>query len=400
MNLHSDYPYWMIKTGLIRSFPALDKNLKTDVLVVGGGITAALVGQKLSASGVSVTVVDKGHIGHGSTSASTAILQYEIDEPLFRLKDKAGKQRAEHSYILCQDSIDKIGELALKTTDKSDFEYHPSLYFAESKKNYKELLLPEFEARKQLGLDVELLDEKEVHDRFGFASPGAIRSAKAAHINPYKLCHHLFEEMTDAGHQVFSHTEIKSWRRSGKGYDVKLKNELNIQAKYIIIACGFESQHFLDKKVSDFDSTYAMVSLPVKDKVLWEDNAILWNTGDPYLYVRTTADNRIIIGGRDDEFSSAIKRDKAVKRKQKELLKDFNKLFPRIKFEVDFAWAGTFAKTKDSLPYIGPYKEPGVFYAMGYGGNGITFSQIASEILTDLITKKKSKDAWLFAFDR
>ena len=81
--------------------------------------------------------------------------------------------------------------------------------------------------------------------------------------------------------------------------------------------------------------------------------------------------------------------------------KDFKKLFPSVPFRAEFSWAGVFGSTKDGLPYIGEYGNmPNSYFALGFGGNGITFSQVAGEIIADLIKGKKNKDAGLFAFDR
>jgi glycine/D-amino acid oxidase-like deaminating enzyme len=117
--------------------------------------------------------------------------------------------------------------------------------------------------------------------------------------------------------------------------------------------------------------------------------------------LRSTKDNRIIVGGRDEEFFSHIKRDRLLPRKTKQLQKDFTKMFPSISFEPEFSWAGVFGSTKDGLPYIGSYKKlPNSFFALGFGGNGITFSQVAGEIISALIKGKKNKDVDLFSFDR
>ena len=90
-----------------------------------------------------------------------------------------------------------------------------------------------------------------------------------------------------------------------------------------------------------------------------------------------------------------------MKGKTKQLVKDINKLYPHLKFKPEFAWTGTFGSTKDGLPYIGPYEKlPNSYFALGFGGNGITFSLIAAEIITDLILGKENKDLELFTFDR
>ena len=83
------------------------------------------------------------------------------------------------------------------------------------------------------------------------------------------------------------------------------------------------------------------------------------------------------------------------------LKKDFSKLFPEIELIPEFSWTGTFGSTKDALPYIGTYKKtPHTYYALGFGGNGITFSVIAAEIILDMIMGRKNKDASLFSFNR
>ena len=83
------------------------------------------------------------------------------------------------------------------------------------------------------------------------------------------------------------------------------------------------------------------------------------------------------------------------------LEKNFAKLFPGGSIKKEFAWSGVFGKTKDSLPYIGSYsKTPRTLYALGFGGNGITFSLVAAEIITDLLLERKNKDADIFSFDR
>ena len=85
MDLHSDLPFWTVRNGLIQTYPAMDQDLRCDALVVGGGITGALVAHSLVRSGVDCIVIDRRDIGQGSTSGSTALLQFEIDTPLYKL---------------------------------------------------------------------------------------------------------------------------------------------------------------------------------------------------------------------------------------------------------------------------------------------------------------------------
>lgn len=401
MNLHSDYPYWMIREGFKNAFPTLCEPLKTDVLIVGGGISGALIGQRLHRAGMDITILDKRHIGFGSTSASTAMLQYEIDTPLFRLMEMRGERAAIRSYELCAEAIGKIGKLASKVPEKSGFEAHPSLFYASTKKDVKEIIEPEYKARKAAGFKVKMLDEAAVESKFGFRAPAAILSELAAHVNPYQLTQYLLKKLQKDGVRIFDLTEVESWQPHQKSVELRTTQGHSITAKFLIVACGFESQNYLPKDVTQLNSTYAIVSKPMETtKNFWYKNALIWETKHPYLYIRTTRDNRILVGGRDEPFYNPEKRDALLPRKHKQLEADFQKLFPNLLYQTDFAWAGTFGETKDGLPYIGSYNHPRTLFAMGYGGNGITFSVAAADILYDIIMGKKSSDIGLFAFDR
>jgi len=388
----------MISEGLKNSFPTLLDDLTTEVLVIGGGITGALISHKLCEAGLEVALVEKNHVAHGSTSASTAMLQYEIDTPLFELINTKGEKNATRAYALCLEAINKIEKICSKFPGKADFERHPSLWYASYKKHVKALLVPEFEARRKSGFDVSFLSEQNILDKFGFTAPAGIFSAQAAQVNPYLLTNFLLEEVAAMGGRIHELTEVEKITPSGRHVELETRSGIRIKAKYVVMAAGYESQNYLAKHCSKVHSSYAIISKPLINKTQWHKNALIWETKSPYLYLRTTGDNRIIVGGRDEPFYSPGKRDRLLSRKSRELLQDFTKLFPDIPFETDFSWAGTFSETRDGLPYIGPHDNKRILFAMGYGGNGITFSVIAADILTDLIQGKKNADAQLFAF--
>jgi glycine/D-amino acid oxidase-like deaminating enzyme len=201
---------------------------------------------------------------------------------------------------------------------------------------------------------------------------------------------------------VFDKTGIEAIERSKTGVTLKTPNGNTIRAKKVVIACGYESIDYVPFKIGNLKSTYALASEPIPDKKkLWFENASFWDTGDPYVYGRTTSDNRIIFGGGDEPFYSPAKRDKLLNRKTDWLAARFRKMFPDLPLHVDYNWAGTFVETDDGLPYIGGIKQlPHTLYALGYGGNGITFSQLAAEIICDLLLGKKNKDAEIFSFER
>jgi len=309
-------------------------------------------------------------------------------------------QAAVRAYKLCSESIDTIQKIS-QEIKFTLFEKQKSLFFAAYKKD-KKLIEKEFLVRKKAGFQVQLLDEKEIHQQFGFSAPAAILSAQGATTDEYMFTHALLKASIKKGLQVFDRTVISRIEYKKNGVELFTEKGHIITANKIVNASGYEITEFLEKKIVKLNSTYALASEHIQSPIpAWKDKVLLWNTADPYLYMRLTKDNRIIIGGRDEDFYNPHKRDKLIKKKSALLKNDFSKLFPATELIPEFCWTGTFGSTKDALPYIGTYsKTPHTYYALGFGGNGITFSVIAAEILCDMITGKKNKDTLLFSFNR
>jgi glycine/D-amino acid oxidase-like deaminating enzyme len=169
----------------------------------------------------------------------------------------------------------------------------------------------------------------------------------------------------------------------------------------VVIATGYEAQAMLREKVVNLNSTYALVTQPLDLIEPWNHQWIMWQAKDPYLYLRTTADSRLLVGGEDDEFQDADKRDASIPKKSERLIRQARYLLGREDLTVDRSWAGTFGETRDGLAYIGQSPEyPNCHFALGFGGNGITFSTIAADLLADQFTDGIRTDIALFRFGR
>ena len=399
MELTAGYPFWLIKNGIPFEYPKLLKNLRSRVVVIGGGISGALTAYYLTENGIDCILVDGRSIGQGSTSASTSLLQYELDTPLHMLIKQVGEINAIKSYQLCGESIDiLIGIMDRIGFDRYDL--RKSLFFT-SHKSQLSFIEKELTARRQAGFDVSYLDKKEIHENYGLVAEHAILSEKGATIDAYALTHALLQYSMHKGLQVFDRTRIEDISYNENNVELKTESGYLISAEKVVNASGFEIINFISRDIVDLYCTYAVVSENEQEKeAIWKEGTLIWNTDDPYLYLRLTQDNRIIMGGRDVRFSHKASRG-LYDKKAAQLCSDFEKLFPGKKLNAEFAWSGTFGKTKDSLPYIGEYaKTPNTYYALGFGGNGITFSVIAARIITDQILGNRNQEAEIFSFDR
>ena len=400
MDVRTESPFWLMKNGYLETYFSLTEDIKTDFVIIGGGISGALLARSLIMKGASVVLVDRRHMAMGSTSASTALLQYDIDRTLHELIGILGEKTAVRAYELSLKALLDLEKIAVKLKIDNEFQSRSSIRFATYKKDVS-FIENEFAARKKHGFEVDLWDEKKAAKHFPFPAPAALYTRPSATADPYRLTHGLLLDAIKRGAKVFDKTGVKNIERLKESVVIHTSQGHKIRAKKVIVACGYESVNYIPMKLATLSSSYALVSEPLPTKNIWFENCTFWTTSDPYTYGRTTADNRIIFGGEDEPFYDPAKRDKLLAAKTEKLAKQFVKMFPELPFTVDYSWAGTFIETDDGLPYIGKIKQlPHTYFALGYGGNGITFSQLAADILTDLLLGKDNKDATIFSFGR
>jgi glycine/D-amino acid oxidase-like deaminating enzyme len=356
---------------------------------------------QLTQAGIHAVVIDGRDVGHGSTAGSTSLLQYEIDVPLHRLALLHGRDHAERSYRRCRQAIEDIEDMVRAHGLDCGFQRKQSLLLASLPAHIPGLRL-EYEARKAAGLRVAWWDRVRLKRESSLGHRAAILSRDGAQIDAYRMTHALLAAARAAGAGVFDRTRVSRPRLGPRGIELRTATGARVRAKHLVVATGYEADALLPRRATQLVSTYAIVSEPVTTFEGWPSSqCLIWETSDPYVYLRTTEDRRIIIGGYDEDFQDPRSRDSLLPSKTTALKRRLHQLFPRIPVEVAYSWAGTFARTPDGLPYIGCHPAvPRTWFALGYGGNGIVFSAIAAQLVRDQILGLPNADAELFGFDR
>lgn len=401
MDLKSGYPFWAIRGGLSAPLPPLTADLDCDVAVVGGGITGALIADELAAHGHQVVVLERRDIGWGSTAASTALLQYEIDTHLVDLARRHGEADAALAYRACVAAIDWLGERAAGLDGLAFHRCH-SLYYA-SRRRHVRAMREEFDARMRHGLEVEWWEADEIEAGYGFRAPAAILSTRAAQVDPYRMAQRLLRRLYRTGAAVHDHEDVVDLVATSRRVRLRTASGFQVSAGHVVIACGYESQRWLHRPVARNRSSYAFVSDPLPARLLGGLlDTLVWETARPYLYLRTTPDRRLLVGGEDDAIDIPARRDARVMAKAARLARRAGRLFPHLPLRPAFAWAGTFAETADGLPWFGAHPQwgPRVLFAMAYGGNGITYSALGAQLLRALVERRRHPLARLFSFAR
>ena len=400
MDLTSGTPLWPTLIGVPETYPRLRRDRDCDVVIVGGGITGALVAHRFAREGIHVVLVDAREIARGSTAASTALIQYEIDTHLIDLIERIGTDRAVRSYRRCVEAVRGLESLA-SAGDSCGWRSTRSLYLA-ARRSDRRTLEREWLARRAAGIETELLSDRDIRDRFSFTRPAALLSPVAGEVDAYRLAHKLLREATGHGLEVYDRTPVVRYATGRNGVRLEASNGARIRARKAVFATGYETPKVLDRSLVRLVSTFAFATEPLESTEGWgEDQCLIWEAARPYFYARMTPERRAIFGGADLPFATAHKRGSVLTSRCERLERHFRRLFPAITADADWRWAGTFGETRDGLPYIGTARQfPHGYFALGYGGNGITFGWIAANLLLDLFLGRPNPDAELFGLDR
>ncbi|GAA0180395.1 FAD-dependent oxidoreductase [Clostridium sediminicola] len=409
MNFVTGDMLWTSINKIKNKYQYLSEDIECDVAIIGAGITGAIAAYYLTEEGINTAIIDKNIIGFGSTRASTSILQYEIDTDLIGLKSMIGAEKALKCFKLCEKAVYDIENIIESLDDNCDFSLKECFYYTSNSSKVSSLE-KEYNLRKQNGFDVTYINKDMARKKFSFPVEGGILSnSGAAQIDPFRFTHALISKSVTKGLSVYENTEIDEICPSSNSVSLKTTNNFIINAKKIIIAAGYESKKYVKEKIVNLSRTFTIVTKPLEDISNWYNKCIVRDNDNPYIYFRTTGDNRIIIGGEDEKIggdnskmSCLINEDKASINKYNILYKKLKSYFPQINnLEIEYRFSGLFGDTKDGLPFIGEYNEmPNCYFSLGYGSNGIIYAILGGQIIRDLYLKKESTNAELFRFNR
>lgn len=380
-DLRSGDAAWTQHPDFAREADALPE--KADIVVIGAGIMGATLGERLSAEGRDILFLDRHPPATSSTAASTAQVMWGMDMPLTMLAARIGEEAAaarwRDVYQAVRDFSGRIDDLAIDCA-KADV---PTLYLDGNKLDAAGL---EAEATLQQrhNLPVRFETSKAVAARFGIAPRPATISDGGFEVDPVRLALGLLDKARDRGARLCFPQDVLALAADADGVTLTLRDG-TIRARHVVLASGYERPLFYLPPAFSLLSTFVMATPPGAAQA--SDKSMIWEAADPYLYVRTTADGRIVAGGEDIEQQRAIVRDGQIAEKSGIILAKLSALLERDDLVIDKSWAATFGTSPDTLPALGPAKsgEGRLWLSYGFGGNGIAFAALAAKLLPPAI---------------
>lgn len=398
LDLRTGNPVWMSYRAPRVPAEPLTRDVKTDVLVVGMGISGAMIAEELTAAGMDVVAIDRRRRPLlGSTAATTALVQYEIDQPLTKLARGIGRDRAERAWRRSRIAVANLAARIDRLGINCAASPRPSLLLAGNVLGAGDLR-DEAEARRAAGLYADYLTRGQLKDQFGIDRDGAILSPDNLALDPRKLAAGLFLAARARGARFYAPAEAVGFESSAKEVLTQTSGGPTIRSSHVVLATGYELADIAPKGGHSIISTWAIATKPQKAR-LWPQEALIWEASDPYLYLRALPDGRVICGGEDEDFQDEDARDALIPAKAEAISRKLARLMPSLDPTPEFVWTGSFGTTATGLPIIAlAPRRPRIHCVMGYGGNGITFSRIAAEMIRTRLTGGRDADADLFAF--
>ncbi|MFO0773381.1 MAG: FAD-binding oxidoreductase [Nitrospiraceae bacterium] len=377
----------------------LRRDLKPDVVIVGAGISGAMIADALTDAGFDVAIVDRRGPLRGSTPASTALLQYELDVPLIHLAKRIGRTRAERLWRRARLAVNALSERTAYLGIEADLAQRDALALDGDVLDVDELQV-EAEARRRAGFEVSYLAPREVQRRYGIRRRAAILGHGNIIADPSRMAAGFLRAALSRGAQLFAPVEVTDVSTLTQSVSVTTKQGPCIRAKHVIFATGYKMPTIVPTKGHRIISTWAIATRPQRRR-LWPEEVLIWEASDPYLYLRPGPGGCVICGGEDETFTDEEARDALLQHKTAVLERKLARLFPYLDPRAAYAWTGSFGASPTGTPSIGPI--PGkrhCYAALGYGGNGIVFSMMAAQLLRGLITGVGDPDFDLVSFSR
>lgn len=396
IDMHNGNLYWphtYVKEDYNDSLEA-----KYDVVIIGGGMSGAFCAYRFSKAGYRTLIVEQHEIGSGSSAANTGLMQYMSDKLLHECVEDFGVLEAYHFYKASKEGLQDIGEISKLLHPDVNFIQRDSLFYA-SKKKHRQTIIDEYNALKRYGFPAEYVTDEQLKTEYGINKYNALITHEDAEINPYIFVNELVKYAhTHYNLHCVEHCELTSY----KAYDDIVECELTdkkVLAQHLIMTTGYAKNEITKKYIrrEAFVASYAVVTKPTD---IWKDKVMIWESARPYLYIRHVPGNRVLIGGLD-ESTDKIPSKRHINKRGKQLMKAFNKLFPNIEVEMDYAYGARFGETKDGKPFIGKLKDNAEVYGLyGYGGNGTVYSSFGSKLLLDMVDGKYNPLSEIFKLKR
>ena len=431
--------YWIDSMKDKIKFDALNENIRTDICIIGGGLTGITTAYNLSKYKIRTVLIEKDEICKQTSGNSTAKITSQHGLIYKYLTDSKGIDFAKKYYEANENAIRDIKNIIDKENINCDFEFQPSYVFTQKVQDVQKIK-DEVEAVNNFGGRAELVEAKDIEinklksetnvdnnteklktcgdniekenldlkrnlvkERMKEILPikalAGIKFNNQAQFNPYKYGNALAKICSRSGVKIFEHTKVIDIDTEDEDeyYIITLQNGCRIKAKYIVVTTKYPIINIPGFYfIKMYQSTSYAIAMQTKQKLF---DGVYINSEKPTISLRTAKfgdEYLLIVAGFDHKTGANID----LSNSYKYLEEIARSIYPNGK--IKYRWNTEDCITLDKIAYIGEYSKlwRNAYVATGFNKWGMTTSNIAAKIITDKILGQENEYENIFKSTR
>lgn len=378
---------WLSENSSNKNFEALENDISVDVCIIGAGIFGLTCGYYLSKAGLKVAIVDKSKISRKTTGHTTAKITSEHGLIYTYLSDTYGQQFAKDYLLANEEAIENIKSIIYNENINCDFERQSNFVYTTDKSEVNKIK-KEVDCVNELGFPANFV----TNTGLPFVIAGGIQFKNQAQFNPIKYVNGLSKYIVNNGGQIYTNTTVYDVKKDANIFSTLTVGGV-IQSKYVILAShypflNFPGMYFFKM----YQSSSYVIGVDVK-KTLF--NGMYITSSSPTYSFRTANYNGkkiLLLGGSGHKTGTPISYEESYLA----LEKYAKQLYPNC--EVLFRWDTRDCITLDKIPYIGNFSNTidNLYIGTGFNKWGMTSSNVAANIVCDMILRKQNNYAYVF----
>ncbi|TKC79088.1 FAD-binding oxidoreductase [Trinickia terrae] len=367
-----------------------------EVVVIGGGFTGLSAALALAKRGVPVTVLEAGRIVGEASGRNGGHCNTGLAHDYAALAERIGAERAKEFYRAYESAVKTVESIVAEEQIDCDFFHGGKIKLAAKPQHFDKLVKTYESLRANVDTNVELVPPERIREEVGSDDfYGGLVQRNGAQMHMGKFGVGLAEAAARHGARIFERAPVTGLKRiAGESYEVESERG-TIRAGRVLIATGASQigpLQWFRRRIAPVGSfIVATAPLPgAQLDALFPKRRAYVTTRHIGNYFRTTADNRLIFGGRARFAMSNPRSDEKSGRILRSALANY---FPALAdVRIDYCWGGLVDMTADRLPRAGQHE--GLFYSMGYSGHGVQMSVHMGRAMADVMFGAASLNPW------
>lgn len=357
-----DQVFWFLKK---RPLSPLRRSLKTDVVVIGGGMAGLSAAQAFHERGLSVVLLEQYYCGSGASGKTSGFITPDSEIPLSGFVERYGLEQAKKLWEFALSGVEHIRNTIIRYNLACDYQVQDTLVVASNKRGIKELE-DERKARQALSYESTWYTTDQLPQVL--KSSGyfvGIKYGGSFGINSYRYCQELKELLHAQGMHIYEETPVLEIA-DGKVYT----DSYIVEADHIIVCADrwIPEIGTIGSTIAQVQ-TFLLISSPLTDQEIMQlfpqERCMVWDTELLYNYYRLTGDNRLLLGGSNLWFTYASQETHNSSYMAHKLITYFRKKFPQLPVEFVYMWPGLIGVSKDFRPVAGRDNTMKTVYYVG-----------------------------------